>query len=416
MVHPSFNKNAGCGIMATKTNLTCMELFSGGGGLALGIEKGGFRHVAVVEYNENARKTIEENNRLGHYESPWPLLAEPDAKKVRYSDYHGKVDLIAGGPPCQPFSLGGLHKGYRDERDLFPVAVRAVREIEPLVFLFENVQGLTRPSFSTYVEYIKLQMRHPWLPIKDAEDWASHLRRLKAIDNGKTEPNGHVYDVQVLPISCTDFGTPQKRNRVLFVGARNDIGLKWEWPQATHSQDALLYDQYVTKTYWKRHGLKPKSCPKKLAATIQSLISAKAKPTLKPWVTVRDAISGLPPPSRSDDRVNVAFNQHVLIPGARTYAGHTGSPMDWPAKTIKAGVHGVPGGENMLANGNGRVRYFTVREAGLLQGFPDNYVFSGNWAEAMRQIGNAVPVMVAQTIAERLRDYVLKAKDQRSGD
>ena len=95
MFHSSFNKIAGCGIMATKNNLTCMELFSGGGGLALGIEKGGFRHVAVVEYNENARKTIEENNRLGHYESPWPLLAEPDAKKVRYSDYRGKVDLIA---------------------------------------------------------------------------------------------------------------------------------------------------------------------------------------------------------------------------------------------------------------------------------------------------------------------------------
>ena len=85
------------------------------------------------------------------------------------------------------------------------------------------------------------------------------------------------------------------------------------------------------------------------------------------------------------------------------YSGHTGSPLDLPAKAIKAGVHGVPGGENMLRNDDGSVRYFTVREAAALQGFPNDYMFEGPWGEAMRQIGNAVPVMVAKEFCRAIR-------------
>ena len=97
---------------------------------------------------------------------------------------------------------------------------------------------------------------------------------------------------------------------------------------------------------------------------------------------------------------------HRFQDGAKTYPGHTGSPLDLPAKTLKAGDHGVPGGENMLVHTDGRVRYFTVREAARIQTFPDGYRFHGSWTEAMRQLGNAVPVMlgriVAASVAERL--------------
>ena len=90
---------------------------------------------------------------------------------------------------------------------------------------------------------------------------------------------------------------------------------------------------------------------------------------------------------------------HRLVPGAKTYAGHTGSQIDQPAKTLKAGVHGVPGGENMVAFADGSVRYFTVREAARLQSFPDGWRISGAWSEAMRQMGNAVPVDLAAVVA-----------------
>jgi DNA mismatch endonuclease Vsr len=89
----------------------------------------------------------------------------------------------------------------------------------------------------------------------------------------------------------------------------------------------------------------------------------------RPWRTVRDALADLPMPSSEEPRIA----NHRFQPGARPYPGHTGSALDWPAKTLKAGVHGVPGGENMVVMEDGSVRYFSVREAARLRTFPDDY-------------------------------------------
>ena len=118
---------------------------------------------------------------------------------------------------------------------------------------------------------------------------------------------------------------------------------------------------------------------------------------------MRDAIAGLPNPQ---SRAASDYSDHRFQAGARVYPGHTGSPLDLPAKTLKAGDHGVPGGENMLVNTDGSVRYFTIRESARVQTFPDGFVFHGSWTETMRQLGNAVPValghLVARSVAERL--------------
>jgi DNA (cytosine-5)-methyltransferase 1 len=103
---------------------------------------------------------------------------------------------------------------------------------------------------------------------------------------------------------------------------------------------------------------------------------------------------------------------HYYIPGARRYVGHTGSPLDEPAKTLKAGVHGVPGGENALLQPDGSVRYFTIREAARLQTFPDAFTFAGSWTESMRQIGNAVPVTLAEILAKGLKQ-TLKSSERK---
>jgi DNA (cytosine-5)-methyltransferase 1 len=118
---------------------------------------------------------------------------------------------------------------------------------------------------------------------------------------------------------------------------------------------------------------------------------------------VRDAIHDLGEPGSREDITN-----HTPQPGARSYPGHTGSILDEPAKALKAGVHGVPGGENMMAFENGKVRYFTVREAARLQGLPDKYQFVGSWSENMRQLGNAVPAPLAEVFAGRIAGYISK--------
>ena len=391
-------------------NYGCVELFSGGGGLAYGIERAGFRHVLLVEHDANARATIELNNRSHVYGHPWALHEEPDARKVDFTPYLGKAQLVAGGPPCQPFSIGGAHRGHLDQRDLFPTAIRAVREIEPAAFIFENVRGLLRPAFSGYVEYIRLHLAYPHITARKNEEWTEHKQRLAGISARRGGRDRSRYQVTFNPVVCADYGAPQVRFRVFFIGIRADISDGWKFPLRTHSEDALLRDQFVTGNYWRRHGLPARLSTPEAKAMAARLVSADRGADESPWQTVRDTISRLPKPAKVQDRVSQSRNQHVLIPGARAYAGHTGSRLDWPAKALKAGVHGIPGGENMLAYDNGKVRYFTVREAASLQGFPQNYLFDGSWVEVMRQIGNAVPVMVAETVARSVREHLVNKR------
>ena len=125
-----------------------VELFAGAGGLAIGMAKAGFHHAAVIEWNSNACETFRENKRHHtHHVDEWPLH-ERDVREFDYGTLNGDVIVVSGGPPCQPFSMGGKHSGHRDERDMFPEAVRAVRELRPKAFIFENVKGLKRQSFA----------------------------------------------------------------------------------------------------------------------------------------------------------------------------------------------------------------------------------------------------------------------------
>src|SRR6185295_10329105 len=140
----------------------------------------------------------------------------------------------------------------------------------------------------------------------------------------------------------------------VFIGFRSDLGIEPISPKITHSKLALEWDQGESGTYWARHKVSPRKRQPPLLFS----------DNLSPWVTTRDAIAQIEGPmARVSDRVSLEHGQHVFIPGARSYAGHEGSLLDWPAKALKAGVHGVPGGENMLRMENGKTRYFTIREA-----------------------------------------------------
>jgi DNA (cytosine-5)-methyltransferase 1 len=287
---------------------------------------------------------------------------------------------------------------------MFPQAIRAVREARPRAFIFENVKGLTRTAFRNYYEYIKLQMQHPELVARDDEDWTEHLARLERHHTHGARDGLH-YRVLAQVVNAADHGVPQRRERVVFVGFRDDLDLEWSFPIATHSAESLLWDQFGSGEYWERHKVAKADRPTELTSTARAERMAR-RPSTCAWLTVRDAISDLPDPEWQREASRKIPN-HRFQPGARTYAGHTGSPLDEPAKTLKAGVHGVPGGENMLAMPEGGVRYFTVRESARLQTFPDDFVFHGSWTETMRQLGNAVPPRLAEVIG---RDVARKLK------
>lgn len=346
-----------------------LELFSGAGGLAKGLELAGFQHVKLVEFNKHACATLKANFGA-------EKVFAGDIRDFSYDGLQG-VDIVAGGPPCQPFSLGGKHQADQDHRDMFPYAINAIRELQPQAFIFENVKGLLRPSFADYFEYIVLRLTFPDYKPKSGLDWQLHLQLLRKL---KYETHqGLKYKVAYQLVNAADYGVPQSRERVFMVGIRADLDAKWAFPAATHAN------------------------PKKLDAlkNCHDLFS----PALKPWQTVRDALGHLPDP-RSDH----AISDHIFRDGARVYPGHTGSDHDSPAKTLKAGGHGVPGGENMLRYRDGSVRYFTVHEAKLLQTFPADFYIEGAWGEAMRQIGNAVPVQLSHMIGTALHTTLQQAK------
>ena len=178
-----------------------LEIFSGAGGLAKGLELAGFQHSAFVEFNKHACASLYENF---------------EAEKVYFGDIKnfdfnaiGAVDVVAGGPPCQPFSLGGKHKADQDSRDMFPYAIRAIEQLTPKAFVFENVKGLLRASFADYFEYIILRLTYPGFAAKPNADWKEHLSDLRSI--GQLSYAGTKYNVTFKLINAANYGVPQTR-------------------------------------------------------------------------------------------------------------------------------------------------------------------------------------------------------------
>ncbi len=373
--------------------MKALELFAGGGGLAMALSQTGFETAHVVEWDQWACKTLTHNRQL--LKCRHEGIIEPtDVRTVRFADFEGRVDLVTGGPPCQPFSLGGKHQAYDDRRDMFPQAIRALREVRPKAFMFENVKGLTRAAFQHYLEYIQHQLAYPGVEKHEGEVWTDHRRRLEQHHTAHRETDLE-YRVVSRVVNAADYGVPQRRERLIIVGIRADLNLEWHFPEPTHSLMALVNDQWHDGSYWERHGINPRTELLNISA-VRATLSRLDLDSRQPWLTTRDAITDLQSVAASK------LTNHEHRAGARAYPGHTGSDLDLPSKTLKAGVHGVPGGENMFIKDDGTVRYFTAREAARVQTFPDEYVFSGAWSEAMRQIGNAVPVQLAAVVTKQL--------------
>ena len=174
-------------------DLTSVEICAGAGGQALGLEQAGFKHVALVEFEDRYCAALKRNR------PDWNIICG-DVREFDGRPYHG-VDLLAGGVPCPPFSVAGKQLGADDDRDLFPEALRLVREIEPRAVMLENVRGLLDPRFNDYRNHI-----------------LSSLEELG-------------YRTQIRLLNASDYGVPQLRPRVVIVGIRQDVPEPFTYPK-----------------------------------------------------------------------------------------------------------------------------------------------------------------------------------------
>lgn len=363
-----------------------IELFAGGGGMAVGLHKAGFSPGIFIESDDACCATLRLNCRASNSSIAGKVIEE-NAEKINWESYKEDVRLLAAGAPCQPFSLGGKHYAEADKRNLFPEVCRAIREIKPVAVLIENVRGILRPSSFPYFQYVLRQIQFPDVALQKKEEWFQHDHRLKRIEKN-TQP---LYQVDWRLLNAADYGVPQNRLRVFVVATRKDHP-RYTFPEPTHSRAALL--RYLAKKdYWQNYNI-PQPDEYKMNVCLDLLEVERL-----PWVTVRDSLQGLPEPTSSEKD---AIINHWMIPGAKSYSGHSGSHWDWIAKTIKAGAHGVPGGENTIREPDGSVRYFTLRESARIQTFPDDHIFSGARTRVTRQIGNAVPCKLAEAVAAPL--------------
>ncbi|MFC3449525.1 DNA cytosine methyltransferase [Amycolatopsis speibonae] len=414
---------------------TSVELFAGGGGLAMAVHRSGFRPLLLNEFVKYACDTLEangaesrgEDERIPELNDSAPLY-RGDIRDLKMGYLEGAVDLLAGGPPCQPFSLGGIAKGDEDKRNMFPEMFRAIREIKPKAFICENVRGLLRPSFKPYFDYIVRELMFPFEERDPDATWLQHDAILRDKEQRGHAKSAERYQVFTFPVNAADYGVPQIRNRVIIVGFRGDLDIDIELlkgaTRPTHSKLALL-ETMASGEYWERHNrVKGRA---KIPSHVVEHVMSDAQATLPfeegasdlmPWRTLRDALVGdefsdpLPdvPWSKLDRRQYENMpKEHIGWPDARIYAGHTPNVLDRPAKTVKAGVHGVPGGESVMLTDSPvrgtrkpreyRHRYMTVRETARVMTFPDDWELRGPRGEQMRQLGNAVPVVLGQVFA-----------------
>lgn len=192
------------------SKFTSLEICAGAGGQALGLEKAGFQHIALVEIEPLACQTLRANR------PKWNVI-EGDLKKFSASSFKGKIDLFAGGVPCPPFSIAGKQLGHLDDRDLFPEALRLIEECNPKAIMLENVRGLLDPKFENYRQEIIAEL----------------------------ENLGYECDWKIL--NAADYGVSQMRRRAILVGLKRKYFKYFKWPNKSSSSPLtigeLLYDE-----------------------------------------------------------------------------------------------------------------------------------------------------------------------------
>ncbi len=326
---------------------TSIELFAGAGGLALGLEKAGFRHVLLNEFEKNACGTLRKNR------PEWNVLSG-DVRGIDFSSYRGKVDLISGGFPCQAFSYAGKGGGFNDARGtLFFELARAVKEVHPKVLLGENVKGLLSHDGGKTFEVIKNTIAELGYTLIEP-------RVLKAV----------MYRV------------PQKRERIFLIAVRNDLAenVEYRWPSPYRRVMTLRDAFYAGELY---ENDVPASDGAKYPVG-KSLVMAQV-PEGGDW---RDL-----PKEVAEKYMGGSYK----LGGGKTGMARRLS-LDEPSLTLTCS----PSQKQTERCHPLETRPLSVREYARIQTFPDDWTFCGSLLHQYKQIGNAVPVNLAWAVGRSL--------------
>lgn len=302
-----------------------VSLFSGAGGLDLGLERAGHEIVWANDFDSDAVETYRENIGPHIHLAPIETISSNDVPDA---------DVIVGGFPCQGFSQANKMRTWEDPRNtLYREFVRVLQEKTPTFFVAENVRGLAT---------------------LDGGQAFLHIQR------GFEEAG---YRVRAKVLNAADFGVPQKRQRLIFLGTRADLPptVDLTHPEPTHSK--------------------------------------VGNGGTKKWVTVREALARVPDPLEYPNAApNQEFSRYKFV--ERNFTGHRATPWDEPAPTILARGNGG-GGVNATPHPSG-VRRMSVRESAAIQTFPLEFAFAGRMGSAYRQVGNAVPVDLGTALGRSL--------------
>lgn len=321
--------------------LTAIDLFSGPGGLTLGMKASGVAPVMGVEFNKDAVATYRTHTESDHRHA--------DIRSIDFTKFEGKVDLAYGGPPCQPFSLGGLRQGMHDDRDMVPEFIRAVREVQPVAFVMENVPGLLAKRYRSYFDWV--------------------VRELSQ--------SGFVCSYRVL--NAAEYGVPQSRRRLILVGLRDNV---FRFPAPSHGE-APLEPLVVSSSILRADPI--------------------GEPAHSP-VVYAPKISLRPNPYHGHIYNGGGRPINPNAPCQTIYASAGGNKTHWvDTENIVPAYH-----SHLKAGGRPRdgvvpgARRLSVEESALIQTFPDDLVFQGSRSSQYTQVGDAVPPLLAQAIGEAL--------------
>lgn len=333
-----------------------ISLFTGAGGLDLGFERAGFEISIANEFDPGIWETYEKNHKA--------KLIKGDIRNIKDSDFPNEVDGIIGGPPCQSWSEAGALRGINDERGkLFFDYIRILKSKQPKFFLAENVSGMLSNRHSEAVQNIIAQF----------------------------EKCG--YDVSITLVNAADYGVPQDRKRVFYIGFRKDLNINFEFPKPTTPYKSQKM------TLWQAIGDLQKTA---IPALPKNKTNGKLEILNHEYFT--GAYSTI---FMSRNRVRSWNEQGFTVQASgRQCQLHPQAPKMLFVEKNKRIF--VPGYEDLY-------RRLTVRECARLQGFPDDFEFIYTDVDyGYKMIGNAVPVDLAYIIAKQIKNTLYKIESKAS--